>query len=246
MRDRGVDYIPASVELADIDPAATANAITLLDEPLDLPATAIGRTFDEYLANFRKRRRGEVHWSNYSPYEIRIIGALVRLGRRETAFELAQFFLGDRRPLAWNQWPEIVWRDPRSPGHIGDMPHTWIAAEFALAFRSMLAFERDADQSLVVAAGVPAEWLDSGDGVTVNELPTSYGKLALAMRRVADGIDVDLALTGDVVMPAGGIVVRPPGDAPLRAVVVNGKPITRFTSAEATVEEVPAKARLLR
>jgi hypothetical protein len=246
MSDRGLDYIPASVELADIDPAATANAISLLDHALDLPAATIDRTFDEYLANFRKRRRGEVHWSNYSPYEIRIIGALVRLGRRESAFELAQFFLGDRRPLSWNQWPEIAWRDPRSPGHIGDMPHAWIAAEFALAFRSMLAFERETDQSLVVAAGVPAEWLESGHGVTVNEFPTSYGKLGLAMRRVADGIDVDLALTGDVVMPAGGIVVRPPGDVPLRAVVVNGTPITRFTDAEATVEEVPAKVRLLR
>jgi hypothetical protein len=80
----------------------------------------------------------------------------------------------------------------------------------------------------------------------VHELPTSYGKLGFGMRRIADGIDVDLALTGDVVMPAGGIVVRPPGDAPLRAVLVNGKPITRFTDAEATVEEVPAKVRLLR
>src|SRR5438477_3287639 len=36
-----------------------------------LPAAAIDRTFDEYLSNFRKRRRGEVDWSNYSPYEIR-------------------------------------------------------------------------------------------------------------------------------------------------------------------------------
>jgi hypothetical protein len=246
MTDRGVDYIPASVELADIDPAATANAITLRGEGLSLPAAAIDRTFDEYLANFRRRRRGEVPWSNYSPYEIRIIGALVRLGRRESALELAQFFLGDRRPLAWNQWPEIAWRDPRSPGHIGDMPHAWIAAEFVLAFRSMLAFERETDRSLIVAAGVPAQWLQSADGVTVNELPTSYGKLTLAMRRAADGIDVEIALTGNVVTPAGGIIIRPPGDAPLRAVVVNGKPITRFTDSEAAVADVPAKVRLIR
>src|SRR3989442_12991841 len=112
---------PASVELADIDPAATANAIGLLDEAQVLPAAAIDRTFDEYLSNFRKRRRGEVDWSNYSPYEIRIIGALVRLGKRQAAFELAQFFLADRRPPAWNHWPEIAWRDPRSPGHMGDL-----------------------------------------------------------------------------------------------------------------------------
>jgi hypothetical protein len=246
MTDRGVDYIPASVEWADNDPSATANAIALLDEAQALPAGAIDRTFDEYLSTYRKRRSGEVDWSNYSPYEIRIIAALIRLGRRETAFELAQFFLGDRRPLAWNQWPEIAWRDPRSPGHVGDMPHTWIAAEFVLAFRSMLAFECGRDQALVVAAGVPARWLEDEVGVAVNGLPTWYGTLGFAMRRVGDGVEMDLTLTGDARMPAGGIVVRPPGDAPLRAVVVNGRPITRFTDTQAVVEEVPAKARFIR
>ena len=246
MTDRGLDYIPASVELADIDPAATASAIALLDEAQALPAAAIERTFDEYLANFRKRRTGEIDWSNYSPYEIRIIGALVRLGRRENAFELARFFMGDRRPLAWNQWPEIAWRDPRSPAHIGDMPHTWIAAEFALAFRSMLAFERETDDALVVAAGVPAEWLERDGGVSVKGLPTWYGTLSFAMARAGDGVDMEIALTGDVRMPAGGIVVRPPGDAPLRAAIVNGKPTARFTDAQATVDELPAKIRLIR
>jgi hypothetical protein len=245
MIDRDVDYIPASVELADIDPAATAHAIALLDEAQALPAAAIEQTFDEYLAHFRKRRSGEIDWSSYSPYEIRIVGALIRLGRRDAAFELAQFFLGDRRPLAWNQWPEIAWRDPRSPGHIGDMPHTWVAAEFALAFRSMLAFERETDQALVVAAGVPAGWLEGEAGVRVDGLPTWYGTLGLAMWRAGDGIEMNLTLTGNV-LPPGGVVVRPPGDAPLRAVVVNGRPITRFTAAQATVEELPAKVRLIR
>src|SRR5262249_2762576 len=98
MTDRSLEYVPGSVEWADFDPAATANAIALLDQAHLVPAAAIERTFDDYLSNFRKRRSGEVGSSNYSPYEIRIIGALVRLGRREHAFELAQFFLGDRRP----------------------------------------------------------------------------------------------------------------------------------------------------
>jgi hypothetical protein len=126
------------------------------------------------------------------------------------------------------------------------MPHTWVAAEFALAFRSMLAFERETDQALVVAAGAPAEWLEGNGGVSVDGLPTWYGRLSFAMRRAGDGIEIDLALTGDVMRPAGGIVLRPPGDAPLRAVLVNGRPITRFTGAQATVEDLPAQVRLIR
>jgi hypothetical protein len=65
------------------------------------------------------------------------------------------------------------------------------------------------------------------------------------MARAGDGVDMEIALTGDVRMPAGGIVVRPPGDAPLRAVIVNGKPTARFTDAQATVDELPAKIRLI-
>jgi len=41
----------------------------------------------------------------------------------------------------------------------------------------MLAFEREADQALVVGAGIPAEWLEGDAGVGVSGLPTSYGTL---------------------------------------------------------------------
>jgi len=245
MSARKLDYIPASVELGDIDPAATANAVGMLDLARAMPAAALERTFDEYLSNFRMRRSGEIDWINYSPYEMRIIGALVRLGRRESAFELAQFFLGDRRPSAWNQWPEIAWRDPRSPAHIGDMPHTWIAAEFVLAFRSMLAFERELDDALVLFAGVPAGWLASDDGIAVDALPTWYGTFGFAMRRAGDAVDIDLTPRGNAAVPPGGIIVRPPVESPLRAVVVNGKPIARFSGVEATIEQVPAKVRMM-
>jgi len=245
MTDRHVAYVPASVEWADIDPAATANAIGLLDEAGILPAAAIDLTFDEYLADFRKRRSGEIAWTKYSAYEIRIVTALVRLGRRKDALELVQFFLSDRRPSAWNQWPEISWRDPRSPAHIGDVPHTWIAAEFMLAFRTMLAFEREADDALVVGAGIPAEWLEADGGVGVDGLPTWYGTLGFTIRRDGDAVNVDLALTDDVTMPTGGIVIRPPVERPLREVLVNGKPARRFTAEEAAIDVVPATVRLI-
>ena len=91
--------------------------------------------------------RGEIDWNNYSAYEIRILGALVRLGRRADAHELLEFFLADRRPQPWNQWPEISWRDPRSPGHLGDVPHAWIGAEYVLAVLGMFAYERPGDDS---------------------------------------------------------------------------------------------------
>ncbi|HEX2486001.1 MAG TPA: discoidin domain-containing protein, partial [Myxococcota bacterium] len=137
--ERKLAYVPGSVEWADFDPTATATAIATTDAAWRLPPGPLAWTFDEYLAGLRRRRCGAIDWSNYSAYEIRIASALVRLGRREEAHELLAFFLADRRPAAWNQWPEISWRDPRSPGHLGDVPHAWIGAEYVLAVLGMLA-----------------------------------------------------------------------------------------------------------
>src|SRR5262249_3387252 len=119
---RGLSYIPGSVEWADFDPAATATAITTTDAPQRLPAAVLAWTFDDSRLGLARRRGGETDWNNYSAYGLRILGALVQPARREDAHEVLAFILGDRRPPAWNEWPEISWRDPRSPGLLGDLP----------------------------------------------------------------------------------------------------------------------------
>jgi hypothetical protein len=202
-----LDYIPGSAEWADFDPTATANAITLLDVPEELDRAAIDWTFDKYLTDWRRKRTGELPWTNYTPYEIRIIGALVRLGRRSEALELLRFFMSDRRPLAWNQWPEIAWRDPLAPAHIGDVPHTWIAAEFALAVHSLFVFEDETRQQLVLAAGIDAEWMN-GDGIRLSDVSTVFGRLDFSLLRVSAST-VKCLIAGDVTV-SGGLVLRPP------------------------------------
>jgi hypothetical protein len=219
--ERKLSYVPGSVEWADFDPSATATALVTTDAAERLPQAALAWTYDEYLAGLRRRKRGELDWNNYTAYEIRILGALVRLGRREDAHELLDFFLADRRPRAWNQWPEISWRDPRSPGHLGDVPHSWIGAEYVLAVLGMLAYESPSDHSLVLAAGVSDAWL-AGDGVAVEGLPTYWGPLAYRMHR-EDPVTLRFDLGPGLRVPPGGIVVRPPRARPvtLRVCPVN-------------------------
>jgi hypothetical protein len=240
--ERGIPYVPGSVEWADFDPTATAVAVSLLGGLPYLPRDVLERTFDQYLDGFRRRRGGEVDWNNYSAYEVRIVGALVHLGRRDDAAELAEFLLDDRRPRAWNQWPEISWRDPRSPGHLGDVPHTWIGAEWVLSFRCMLAYEHQADRSLVLAAGIPASWLDDAAGIAVRGLPTYWGPLDLDVRR--DGGAVIVTLGGDLEVPPGGIVLRPPLSGRLESVTVDGREEARFERDSASVRVVPARVVL--
>lgn len=243
MRQHNLAYIPGSVEWADFDPSATANAITLLDGLPQLPAAAIKHTFTEYLVGFHNKHGGLMDWANYTPYEIRILGALARLGWRSEAYELLRFFLNDRRPRAWNQWPEIAWRDPAAPGHIGDIPHAWIGAEYILAVRTLFAYECEADRSLVIGAGIPADWL-SEEPIGVERLPTWWGRLSFSIRQDAGGA-VRIELGGELTLPPGGIVLKPPLTGPLQGVQVNGKSVFDFDPTQITIAEFPASVTLL-
>jgi hypothetical protein len=239
IENHGIDYIPGSVELADFDPSATAIALDPGGELTNLPEPTLQQTFQRYYVDFVKRRDGELKTQTYSPYELRTVGALVRLGRREQALEVLGFLISQQRPTAWNQWPEIIWRDPTAPRFIGDMPHTWVGAGLVRAVRSLLAYERESDQALVLAAGIPPAWLENDRAVGVKRLPTHYGILNYELRGEADG-RFRLRLSGDVHVPAGGIVVQPPLPRPLKAATVNGKPLPELREDAAVVREFPA------
>jgi hypothetical protein len=235
----GIDYIPGSVELGDFDPTATAIAVALLDETDLLPYIETSKTFDKYVAGLRERKSGTVVWHNYSAYEIRIIGALVRLGRRAEAMELMECMLADRRIPPWNQWPEISWRDPSSPSFLGDLPHTWISGEYILAVSSMFAYERQEEKALIIGAGVCQEWLAEGFTVGVENLPTYYGKVSWSLR-MEEPHALRLELKGDLIVPASGIVVKPPLSRPIRQVEVNGRLCMDFDQDGFICRECPA------
>jgi F5/8 type C domain len=232
---RKLDFVPGSIEWADFDPTATANAIYLLDVPVQLDRNAVERTFDKYFADWRSKRSGAVASANYTPYEIRIIGAFVRLGRRDAALELLRFFLSDRRPAPWNQWPEIAWRDSRAPAHLGDLPHTWIAAEYVLAVRSLIAYEREADRSLVLAAGVAPEWIE-GAGLHVTQMPTPYGALSYSLQRM-DSATLRFEMKSAV---SARLVLRPPLAGALETVLIDGRACTSFDGNSVTLSGAPA------
>jgi hypothetical protein len=235
-KERNLAFIPGSIEWADFDPTSTANAIALLDMLDELDRGAVEQTFDRYLYDWRRKRSGALLWQNYTPYEIRIIGAFVRLKRREAALELLRFFLADRRPPAWNQWPEIAWRDPRAPAHLGDLPHTWIAAEYVLAVRSLFAYECPAEQALVLAAGLAPEWL-TGPGVQVACMPTLYGSLSYSLRR-HDAHTLRFEIAGG--LAAAKLILRPPLTAALRSVTINGDSCTTFDRDSVTLVNAAA------
>ena len=234
----GIAYLPGSAELGDFDPTSSTIAIAPAGELHRLPPDLVLATYERYWREFVDRRDGRIAWEDYTPYEIRTVGTFVRLGWRDRAHELLAFFLAGRRPAAWNQWPEVVGRDPRQPRFVGDIPHGWIASDFIRAALDLFAYEREGDDALVLAGGVLPEWLE-GAGITVRDVRTPYGLLRYSFKREAGRLVLQVA-GGSRVPPGGFVLVWPGQQPPPRDTRVNGKP-AQWEGRELRFHELPAK-----
>ena len=233
-----IDYLPGAAELGDFDATSTTIALSPGDGQTWLPPALIEQTFQRYWDGFVARRDGKTAWEDYTPYEVRTIASFVRLGWRDRIGQLLTFFFADRRPAAWNQWAEVVGRDPRKPRFVGDMPHAWIASDFLRSAYDLFAYERPRDQALVLAAGVPAQWL-KGEGVGIERLRTPYGPLSYSLRE--QGNQLELRVDGGMSVPPGGLILRwPYSGAPKGKVLLNGD-VARWRDGELVIRRVPAK-----
>jgi hypothetical protein len=237
-RGFGIGYVPGSAELGDYDPTSTAIALSVGGEASGPLAPALQRTFGRYATELEARMQGKSDEQAYAPYEFRNVGVLVRLGKRDAAFQALRFLFQGRRPAPWNQWAEIVWRDPLAPRFIGDMPHSWIGAEFIQAFLALFVYE-EAGHRLVLGAGLPRQWVEAPGGVGIRNLRTSYGPLSYRVEspaRTETRIHVEDGLT----LPEEGIVIDPPLPQPPHRIEVNGKPAAS-TNGRITIRKLPAE-----
>jgi hypothetical protein len=237
-----IDYLAGAADLGDFDATSTTIALSPGRMQRQLPQDLLHATFERYWREFVARRDGGLSWKDYTPYELRNVSAFVRLGWRGRAHELLDFFMHDRRPAAWNGWAEVVGRLAREPRFVGDMPHGWISSDYIRSALDLFAYERGADHALVIADGIPAEWL-AGEGIAVHSLRTPYGPLGYRMRQRGATVTIELAMGPDsgLILPPGGIVLREPGAGWSRGrTTINGKP-ARWRSGELRVQTLPAR-----
>jgi hypothetical protein len=208
-----LDTLPASAELADFD--STSTTVMLDPGALEaaLPREALEATFERFYRELAARRSGAVEWGGFTPYEIRHIGAFLRLGWRDRANELLDYYLSVRRPAEWNQWPEAYDRDLRAMKFLGDLPHGWVASDFIRSALDLFAFERRSDRSLVLAGGIRAAWLRDGDRIAVDGLATPWGALDYELERAGGRVHVKVGALAR--LPQGGVVLALPGAAPV-------------------------------
>lgn len=232
-----IGYLAGAAELGDFDATSTTIALSPGGLQQRLPRDLLLGTFERYWAESVARRDGKREWQDYTPYELRNVAAFVRLGWRERAHAMLDFFMNDRRPAAWNQWAEVVGRAVREPRFLGDMPHGWISSDYIRSALDLFAYEREADHALIVADGIPAGWL-AGEGVGVAGLRTPYGPLSYRIN--GQGGVVSMKLDGGMTLPPGGVVLRAADGRWLSGrTTVNGKP-ARWIGRELRIKTLPA------
>ena len=122
--------------------------------------------------------------------------------------------------------------------HAVAMPHGWAIAEIWLLMRDCLAYEQD--DRLVLFGGVSPDWFTDAQGMTVENLPTYFGKLDLRWTRTPQGAVLEL---GHQVQPPDGFILRLPLSLRTR-LVMKGKSVARDPMGDYFLPKETTKAHL--
>ena len=104
----------------------------------------------------------------------------------------------------------------------------------------MFVYENEYDQSLVLASALYKDWIDSPEGISVENLPTYYGEISYAIKKVNN--NYLFSISGDAKLPVNGIKIKNFNQSILPVkVTVNGNDRKDFSEKEITVSEIPAE-----
>ena len=235
-----VDFIAGAADRGDFD--ATSTTMALNPAQAALPRALLAATFERYWQEMSARSEGRRPYKDYTPYELRTVGALARLGQPARAHAMLDFFFKDQRPAGWNQWAEVVLPDPREVRFLGDMPHAWVSSDCIRSVLDLLAYDDERAAVLVLGAGLKADWLLQGD-VVLRGLSTPYGRLDWSLTRTATGwrLDLPTVLSG----LDGGARLHWPEELPLPRALHEGR-VLAWQGRELALPAAPMRLELER
>ncbi len=151
--------------------------------------------------------------------------------------------MGQQRPRGWYHWAEVVWNSYRTPAFIGDMPHTWVGSDFVNSFRNIFVYENPQNSNVCIGAGLKQEWIDSQQGIKIENLPTYHGTLSYSINR--DNDHYSIKIWGNIKLPKNGICLKN-FNAPKvpERITVNGVEIQTYNEKEINVNEFPCEINI--
>jgi hypothetical protein len=235
----GVSFVPNGPE--DVATSAMARGTTPALWPVrslqgshvqDLLSTSFRAYFQTWLEpqNGGYRHVEGTLW----PYGgLGIAHAMLRLGWLQPTWQVLDWTLGHQTLPGTYAWGEGI--NATSGGlELGDMPHSWAAAELISLLRDLVIAEDDG--WLQVNPGLPDSWLEPGKHVVLRDAPTEYGPVSVSLIRAAQPAGADLNVQIDGAPPLGWRI-RVPGTP--TQVIVDGVTSAVSTGAELSVPSGP-------
>jgi len=115
-----------------------------------------------------------------------------------------------------------------------------VGSDFINAIRAMFVYENESDQTLVLASALYQDWIDSPQGMSVENLPTYYGEISYSIKKEKG--KYLFSISGNVRLPVNGIKIKNFNGSklPLK-VTVNGNEMKNYNDKEISVTACPAE-----
>lgn len=214
----GQDVVAGAADRGDYDPTSITMGLTAGAFATDIPEALKRQTFERYWSQTLMPRRATP--GVYTPYELRNVGAFLRLKQPDRARQALNMFFADQSPREWFQWAEVITTPYRQPLFIGDLPHGWVESDFLRVALDLFAYERPEAQQMVLLSGFDPMWAE-GEGTRLENLQTPYGPLSLSVRQ--KGADIKITLEAKAPPPGGFVLDLTPFGA--AAVRVDGRAV---------------------
>lgn len=220
----GIDYIPNGPD--DVTTSSMARGTTsglwpcgMLDPRDPLVRSSFDVYWEKWVAPYNGgfKHNGEEFW----PYAgLDLAQCYLELGEYERAGDMLRWAIDHDPTEGFYSWPEGMNTENFTLAN-GDMPHGWMCASYILLLRNMLV--RESGEDLMLASGVPEEWLAPGKEIRIRDFPTQHGNVSY---RLSSGSDrLRLTLEGNARPRSYALVL--PRSVSARGLVVDGgaKPV---------------------
>lgn len=225
METEGIDWIPNGPEDTQSSSMARGTGPGLWPGQSLRPEDPIVlRSFDRYYEKWIKPFGGAyLHHSSFWPYGFELALCYVMLNRREVAHEMIRWHLNHQsfsNAYAWAEQIDTTTHRFRA----GDMPHCWVAADYVNLLRGLLLYETE-DQ-IVLGAGIPKSWLETGKQIAVDRAPTVFGEIGYSIDWGQKEKQLVVQLFGKARPPAGFLLKLPYDLEEIASATADGKKIS--------------------
>lgn len=227
IKKNSINYIPNGPE--DIFSSSMARGTSCALWPcniFELNNSLVRSSFDVYWDKWiRPHNGGFEHQHQFWPYAgLDLANGYLMLGESEHAAEILRWTINHDPSKGFYAWCEGM-NTKDLTNAMGDMPHGWFCASYISLLRNMLV--RESGNTLMIASGVPTEWLSAGKSIKISDFPTKFGQVCYQIMSEENVIKINFHADSNKHNTICNIKL--PTDITVEKIDINGKYATSHT-----------------